>query len=163
MKRLLKLLHELAGIGMTGALATHLILLLVLPTDASLADYATLRKAIVAIHNWLLFPSLALVLVSGLAAMAVHYPFTQARWVWAKALTGIALFEGTLLTVIGTGRKVAELTATAVDAAPDPAVLAALLRTEWLGLWTILILSLLNVVLGVLRPRLEWPAKAQVG
>jgi len=116
----------------------------------------SLRKAIVAIHNWLLFPSLAVVLVSGLAAMAEHYPFAQARWVWAKAVTGIALFEGAPVTVIGTGRKVAELTATAVDAAPDPSVLAALLRAEWLGLWTILILSLLNVVLGVLPPRLEW-------
>ena len=86
--------------------------------------------------------------------MAVHYPFCQARWVWAKALTGIGLLEGTLVTVQGTSRRVAELSAGALDGRADPALMAELLRTEWIGLWTILVLSLLNVVLGVLRPRL---------
>jgi hypothetical protein len=49
---------------------------------------------------------------------------------------------------------VAELSAGALDGRADPALMAELLRTEWIGLWTILVLSLLNVVLGVLRPRL---------
>jgi hypothetical protein len=158
MKRFLKLMHEIGGIGMTGALAAHLILVITAP-ETSLAEYSTVRQAILAVSKWLLLPSLLIVLLSGLLAMAVHYPFCQARWVWAKALTGIALLEGTLVTVQGTSRRVAELTAAAApDGQPDAALMAELLRTEWIGLWTILVLALLNVVLGVLRPRLQWQA-----
>lgn len=153
MKRFLKLMHEIGGIGMTGALAAHLILVITAP-DTSLAEYAVVRQSILAVSKYLLLPSLLIVLVSGLLAMAVHYPFCQARWVWAKALTGIGLLEGTLVTVQGTSRRAAELSAAAVDGQADPALMAELLRTEWIGLWTILALSLLNVVLGVLRPRL---------
>jgi hypothetical protein len=153
MKRFLKLMHEIGGIGMTGALAAHLILVVTAP-DTSLAEYAAVRQSILAVSRYLLLPSLLIVLVSGLLAMAVHYPFCQARWVWAKALTGIGLLEGTLVTVQGTSRRAAELSAAAVDGQADPALMAELLRTEWIGLWTILALSLLNVVLGVLRPRL---------
>lgn len=158
MKRLLKLLHELAGIGITGALACHLVLLVRAPTDITLPAYAVLRQSIVAIHSWILLPSLALVLVSGLAAMAVHYPFAQARWVWAKAITGIGLLEGTLVVVMGTGRRAAELVTDAPAAAETAALMGELLRTEWIGLWTVFVLCLLNVVLGVLRPRLDWPS-----
>ncbi|MBC7781098.1 MAG: hypothetical protein H7125_13440 [Proteobacteria bacterium] len=158
MKRFLKLMHEIGGIGMTGALAAHLILVITAP-QTSLEEYAAVRQSILAVSKWLLLPSLLIVLASGLFAMAVHYPFCQARWVWAKALTGIGLFEGTLVTVQGTSRRAAELSALAVDGRGDAALLSELLRTEWIGLWTILTLALLNVVLAVLRPRLEWPKK----
>jgi len=154
MKRFLKLMHEIGGIGMGGALAAHLILVVTMP-ETSLEAYAAVRQSILAISKWLLLPSLLIVLLSGLLAMAVHYPFCQARWVWAKALTGIGLLEGTLITVQGTSRRAAELSSAAVDGRGDAALMAELLRTEWIGLWTILALSLLNVVLGVLRPRLQ--------
>jgi uncharacterized membrane protein YgdD (TMEM256/DUF423 family) len=155
-KRLIKLLHEVGGIGMTGALAVQLVLLARAVHDPAEPAYATLRSLISDVHDWLLFPSLTLVLVSGLAAMAAHYPFAQARWVWLKAITGIALFEGTLVTVIGTGRRLAEA-ATIVSAGGtlNEPVFAALLRTERLALWVIFALAVLNVVLGVMRPRLQ--------
>ncbi len=157
MKRLLKLLHELAGIGITGALACQLVLLARAPADITLPAYAALRQAIVAIHGWILLPSLALVLVSGLAAMALHYPFAQSRWVWAKAITGIGLLEGTLVIVMGTGRRAAELVTEAPSSADTAALMSELMRTEWIGLWTVFALCMVNVVLGVLRPRLDWP------
>ena len=78
MKRFLKLMHEIGGIGMTGALAAHLILVLTAP-DTSLAEYAAVRQSILAVSKYLLLPSLLVVLLSGLLAMAVHYPFCQAR------------------------------------------------------------------------------------
>jgi hypothetical protein len=156
-KRLLKLLHELAGIGITGALACQLVLIARAPADITLPAYAVLRQSIVAIHSWILLPSLALVLVSGLAAMAVHYPFAQSRWVWAKAITGIGLLEGTLVVVMGTARRAAEQVTEAPAAPETPALMAELMRTEWIGLWTVFVLCLVNVVLGVLRPRLDWP------
>ena len=153
MRRLMKLLHEIGGIGMAGALAAHLLLVAVTPTTPP-TDYAAVRQAILAITQWMLMPSLLLVLFCGLMAMAVHPPFHNARWVWAKALTGVGLLEGTLVTVQGTSRQLAEVSARAAAGQPDPQLLAELLRTEWIGLWTILLLCLLNVGLGVLRPRL---------
>ncbi len=153
MRRLMKLLHEIGGIGMAGALAAHLVLVVVTPT-APVTDYAAVRQAILAITQWMLLPSLLLVLFCGLMAMAVHPPFHNARWVWAKALTGVGLLEGTLVTIQSTSRQLAEVSARAAAGQPDPQQLAELQRTEWIGLWTILLLCLLNVVLGVMRPRL---------
>lgn len=161
MKRLMKLMHEIGGIGMAGALAAQLILVAVTPTEP-ITDYAAVRQAILAITQWMLLPSLLLVLFCGLMAMAVHPPFHNARWVWAKALTGVGLLEGTLVTVQSTSRQLAEVSTRAAAGQPDPQRLAELLRTEWIGLWTILLLCLLNVVLGVMRPQLGagGPAKA---
>ena len=161
MKRLLKLLHEIRGIGMTGALAVPLLLVVVTPAESP-TDYAAVRQAILAISRYMLLPSLLLVLFCGLMSMAVHRPFHNARWVWAKALTGVALLEGTLVTVQSTSRQLAEVSARAAAGQPDPQLLAELLRTEWIGLWTILLLWVLNVVLGVLRPRLGAGASAPV-
>ncbi len=156
MKRLLKLLHQLAGIGMAGALAVQLVIITRVVHDPAEPGYAAVRRAIGIVHDWLLFPSLVLVLVSGLAAMALHFPFAQARWVWVKAITGIALFEGTLVAIIGTGRRIAEASAVVADGGTlNEAAFAALLRSERLGLWLMFALAVANVVLGVLRPRLQ--------
>jgi hypothetical protein len=63
------------------------------------------------------------------------------------------MFEGTLLTVVGSARRAAELSSLAVAGQGDPAQLAQVLRTEWGGLWIILTVSLANIILGVWRPR----------
>lgn len=107
-RKLLKILHELGGIGVIGALACCLVLVATAPTD-SLAGYAAVREGIHAITRWVLLPSL-------LAALA------------PEALA---------------------------SALPDAEAVAPLLRTEWRGLWTMLALSLLNLLLAVWRPRLR--------
>ena len=53
-------------------------------------------------------------LVSGLLAIAARDAYKNAGWAWIKALLGIVAFEGTLLTIVGTGRKAAEQAAAAV-------------------------------------------------
>ena len=152
MKRTLKVLHSLGAAGVIGALAAHLLILLAAPGE-TLEAQAAVRQSVAAIARGLLLPSLAVVLVSGLLAMAVHRPFHEARWVWIKALLGIAMFEGTLGAVEGTARRLAEL---ATKPSADTTTLPAeLLRHEWLGLWTVLALSLANVALAVWRPRLR--------
>ncbi len=152
MKQCLKFLHELAAIGVLGALAAHLILVASAP-ELSLAEYAALRAGVAAIAKYLLLPSLMAVLVSGLLAMAAHRPFLDMRWVWIKAALGIVMFEGTLGAVQSTAARAAELAARAAAGSGDPSLLAEILRREWIGLWTIVALALANIALAVWRPR----------
>lgn len=154
MRKTLKILHTLAACGLIGGLAAYMLLLLAAPQGAP-ADYAALRVSIAAISDYILLPSLAVALVSGLLSMAVHRPFQEKRWAWFKAALGILMFKG-VLTVVGTkadtaARLAAEIAAG--DAAPE--VLASAMAYEWETLWTVMALSVLNVVLGVWRPRLK--------
>jgi hypothetical protein len=155
-RHLLKALHALGAIGVMGSLAVTVVLVAnTVPEPA--ADYAALRRGIVLINKWLLVPALLLVLVSGLLAIAATEAYKNAGWAWVKALTGILMFEGTLLTVVSSGRQAAEVSATlaTIDGSAElSARLAALLRTEWGGLWIMLGLCLANIVLAIWRPRL---------
>lgn len=153
-RRLLKLLHEVAAVGVMGAIAAMLVLIWTAPdSQESLVQYATARHGIAMISKWVLIPSLALVLVSGLLAIMMSDAFVNAGWVWLKAGLGIVMFEGTLLTIGASVRKAAEISALAAAGQPDPARLAEVLRTEWGGLWMMFALSFLNIVLAVWRPR----------
>jgi hypothetical protein len=146
----LKVLHEVAAIGIGGGLAACLVLNL-MAAGASAADFVAARQAIAAIARYVLMPSLALVLLSGLFAIAATTAYHGAGWAWLKALLGLSLFEATLLTV-GAGRAPAELAAVAAD----PALVAALLRSERNTLWLLVALCVVNVVLAVWRPRLSY-------
>jgi hypothetical protein len=162
-KRVLKVLHELGAIGVMGSLAACIVLIATAPTQSPVA-YAAVRQGIAALAKWLLVPSLALMLVSGLLAIAINKAYHEAGWAWVKALLGIGMFEGTLLTVGGSARRAAELSAIAATGLgpdgrgpagqADAAELARILRTEWGGLWLLLGLCFVNVVLAVWRPRL---------
>lgn len=153
-RRLIKILHEIGAVGVLGALAALVILVATAPTD-SLAAYAAARHGIAQVSKWLLVPSLLLVLVSGLLAIIATRPYMDAGWAWIKALLGISMFEGTLLTISASTRRAAELTAQAAAGEGDPALLAGVLRTEWGGLWVLIVVSIANIVLGVWRPRLS--------
>ena len=159
-RRAVKLLPELGAVGVMGALGAGLVLSLTAPPPGeALAEYAAVRQGIAAINRWLLLPSLVLVLLSGLLAIAATRAYMDAGWPWLKALSTVAMFEGTLLTVHSSGRKAAEIaTLAASSGEPDLAALEPLLRTEWIGGWTILALSLGNILLAVWRPRLRRPA-----
>jgi len=153
-KRAMKLLHVLGAVGLAGALAAHLVLLASAPAPLAAGEYAAVRAGILAIGTWVLLPSLLLVLTSGLLAIAVHGPFREARWVWIKAVLGLAMFEGTLAVVQGPSQRAAELAQKAAAGTVEPAVLADTVSGEWRGVAFILVLALANVILGVLRPRL---------
>jgi hypothetical protein len=153
MGRLLKALHQIGGIGLAGSLAACIVLVATAPTD-SLVGYAAVRQGIAAISQWLLVPSLAIVLVSGLLAIAANRAYHDAGWAWIKALLGIVMFEGTLVTISASARRAAELSALAATGEGDPVQLAEVLRTEWGSLWLILALSVANVALAVWRPRI---------
>jgi uncharacterized membrane protein len=153
MRRLVKFLHTLGAIGMMGAMATFLVLLLFLPEPASIAEYARIRLAMGAISNWIFLPSMVLTLISGLLAIAVTRAFQDVGWVWIKLATGISVFEGGLVAIHGSMGREAALSAQALSQAVDPAKLGASLNSEWGTLWVMLAVSALNVALGVWRPR----------
>lgn len=151
----LKLVHELGAIGVLGSFACCLVLVAIAPPTRSLAAYAAVRQDIAAITHWLLVPSLALVVVSGLLAIAANKAYVDAGWAWFKAALGLGMFEGTLRTVAGGARRAAELSAMAATGNADPVELAQVLHAEWGGLWVLLALSLANIVLAVWRPRFK--------
>jgi len=50
-------------------------------------------RAMGGIATWIFLPSLVLVLITGLMAMAVNPGYHSAGWAWAKLLSGILVFE----------------------------------------------------------------------
>lgn len=141
-----KTLHDLASIGFGGALAACLVINL---KHTAFADPAAARQVFAAIAQYVLLPSMVVVVVSGLIALAATHSYQSAGWAWAKALLGLSVFEATLL-IGGSGRRLAELASSATDAN----LLATLLRSERNTLWLLIAVSVVNVVLAVWRPRL---------
>ena len=95
MRKVLKLFHSLASCGLIGALLGYTIVLIHAPQTSPLA-YAQARQIISLLCNFLLLPSLAVALVTGLFSMMVHRPFQDTRWAWFKAVLGLSMFEATL-------------------------------------------------------------------
>lgn len=152
MRRFTKALHEIGAVGVMGALATCVVLVMTAPAAAP-AEFAAVRHGIVMIHKYVYVPALALSMISGLIAIAATNAYKDAGWAWMKALTGVSMFEGSLLTIVGPAKRAAALSAQALTGAGDPAALQQALHTEWSGMWVMLALSTANVVLGVWRPR----------
>ncbi|WP_169738506.1 DUF2269 family protein [Afifella pfennigii] len=154
MRKSLKILHSLASCGLIGGLASYMILLVFAPQDTPVA-YADLRQSIAAISDYVLVPSLALALVSGLLSMAVHRPYQDKGWALVKLALGILMFKGVLTIVGGKAAYAASVSRRLAEGEPVADVLQAAIGHEWATLWVIMALSVANVVLGVWRPKLS--------
>ncbi len=153
MRQTLKFFHTLASCGLIGALLGYMIVLIKAPHDTA-STYADMRQTISALCNYILLPSLAIALVTGLLSMAVHRPFQEKRWAWVKALLGLSMFESTLAIIQAKANSAAELSAKIAHGEADTGALATSLSSEWSSLGAILALSIANIVLGVWRPSL---------
>lgn len=153
MRKAVKFLHSLAACGMIGALAGYVVLLSYGPHETATA-YADNRRAIVALCDYILVPSLGVVLVSGFVSMLVHKPYMQKGWVWAKALTTIGIFEATLAVVQSKARDGADIAARIASGELAPSALDELSR-ELSSIAVVLALATLNVLVGVWRPKIE--------
>lgn len=153
MRLAMRFAHTVAAAGLVGALLAYLLIILFAP-KGSAQSFADARETINVICDYLLLPSLAVALVTGLLSMVVHRPFQEFRWVWLKALLGLSMFEATLGIVGSKANAAAELSAKIAAGAGEQAALDAAIASEWTALLAILALSLANYVLGVWRPRL---------
>jgi hypothetical protein len=154
LRRLLKFLHTMGAIGMTGAMACLLVVLIVVPDRPSLAGQVAVTGAMGQIATWVFEPSLALTLVAGLLGIAVTPGYHDAGWVWIKAATGILVFEAGLVDVLGPLQAAAKSGAKAIAANLDPTTAARAVVAERNTLWILMGLAVVNVALGVWRPRL---------
>lgn len=152
MRKAVKILHTLAACGLVGGLAVYMIVLASAAPDAE--AYAEARRIIYALSSYLLLPSLAVALISGLLSMVVHRPFQEQRWVWLKALLGLSLFEATLGIIQAKANAAATLAAKIAAGEAGPEAIATTIANEWASLCVILTLSVAQIVLGVWRPRL---------
>ncbi len=162
MRKFLKFMHTIGGIGLAGALLAQLVMLQNMPPVEPLEAYAAARGLMGLVAKWVLFPSLAIVLVSGLLSMAWTDAFHNAGWVWAKLALGISVFEGTLVAVQGPARREAERAAQALAGEFDPALLAATADGETLATLVVLGVAVINVVLAVWRPKFSRRQKVRV-
>lgn len=153
MRKATKILHTLASCGLIGALLGYIVILLAAPQDTA-AAYANARAAIAALCNYLLLPSLAIALMSGLLSMVVHPPFQEMRWAWLKALLGLTMFEATLGIIGSKAGAAASISARIAAGDAEQKALADAIAYEWGSLTAIMLLSLANVVVGIWRPRL---------
>lgn len=153
MRRLLKFLHTLAAVGLTGGAAALAVVLMLAPSSAEAPGYAPMLAAAAKIAAWIIGPSMALTVATGLLAMVATPAFQDAGWVWAKAATGILILEGGL-HVLGPLQQEAKRAAAALaEGGADAANAARLYEAEVNTLWLLLAVSVANIALGVWRPK----------
>lgn len=157
LRRTLKFLHTASAIGLAGGLAAYMIVLAYGPSPDSLSAYAAVRGSLAVVSKWLLMPSMVGVLVTGLLAMAAHYPYMEAPWVWVKAVSGILVFEATLGAIDAPAQRAAQITANALAGELPASEVAGLMHNEWGAWWMVLALSAANVILAIWRPRFKVP------
>lgn len=153
MRRFLKFLHTASAIGLAGGLAAYMLVLAAMPDDISLETLLAVRESLAVVANWLILPSMVVVLTSGLLAMGVHFPFHNAPWVWVKAISGVLIFEATLGAVDAPAQHAVAAANRAIAGDIETAELARLVRDEWGAWWALLGLSAANVAIAIWRPR----------
>jgi hypothetical protein len=154
MRRLLKFLHTMGAIGLMGAMGCLLVLLIDAPQPTSLNEYVAVRGAMGAIATWIFLPSLALTLIAGLLAIGLNRAFHNAGWAWVKLATGILIFEGGFVGVVGPMQEEAEKGLAVLAGQVQGDTLGQSLTAEQGTLWLLLAVAAANVILGVWRPRL---------
>ena len=156
MRRALKLFHIVSSAGFIGGIAVYIMLLAHSPEAKDIEAFDQNRQDIALIAHWLILPSMAVILLSGLLSIAVHRPFHEARWVWVKALSGILVFEATLASIDGPAQRAAQTSAAAIAGDLDVSELVAKVHDHTGALYILLGLAVANIMLGIWRPRFKY-------
>jgi hypothetical protein len=150
----MKFLHSMGAIGMMGAIAALLVLIRLVPKPLSLPEHASAYRAMADIANYILYPSMVVTVIAGLLAIAINRGFHNAGWAWVKMASGILVFEGSLVSIIGPIGAEARRSSEALLGQIDPATLVSIESSLGASLWVMLGVSTANVVFGIWRPRL---------
>ena len=162
-KRAAKFLHTVSGLGLVGGLAAYLMALWAGPDMNALPEYAAMRESLAFVARWLILPSMVGVLLTGMLAMGLHFPYMEAPWVWLKLLSGVLVFEASLGAIDGPAQKAAELSRKALAGEIDTAAMEAGIRDEWTAGWTLVGLALANIALATWRPRFRFGGRGAPG
>lgn len=154
MRKLLKFLHTIGAVLFMGAIASLLAMSIFAPPPSAVENYVAVRAAMERIATWVYFPGLFLTLVPGLLGIAVTRAFHNAGWVWVKALSGVLVFEWSLVGIVAPIQREAEFGARVLAHKADVADLGLTLGAERGTMWIMLAIAAVNVALGVWRPRL---------
>jgi len=157
---IVKILHTIGAAGLMSGVACYM-LLLVWDAPETASAYADLRSAIAGVCNYVVMPSLAMTLISGLLSMVVHTPFLDKGWAWLKALTGILMFQAVLVLIVGEANTAAAAAQRIADGDLSAGEAAFHHDKEMWTLGVVMVIAVANVVLGVWRPRLMKPAAPQ--
>lgn len=139
--------------GFGGGLASCLLINLTARSDSP-SEFMAARHAYASIAQYVMIPSMVVVVVSGLVALASTRGFMDSGWAWVKALLGLSVFEATLV-IVGSSRNAVELAL----AASDSDALDAFLRSERNTLILLIAVTVANVVLAVWRPSLRYKVR----
>jgi hypothetical protein len=150
-----KTVHDIASIGFGGALASCLVINLTANTLAP-SEFLATRQVFAGITKYVLVPAMAVMMLSGLIALAATRGYRDAGWAWLKAFFGINVFVATLLIAGSAGNLDAIAAALSVADLPS---LQRQLRSERITLWLLMVLVVVNVVLAVWRPKLTFKAR----
>lgn len=150
----LKFLHTIGAIGFMGSIATLLVLLRFAGPLASSAENALIYGAMAEVASWILYPSMIGTVIAGLLAIAANRAFHNAGWAWVKLASGILVFEGSLISIIGPIQEEAKTRAAFLAGQEDLTLIAGFDGSLKSSLWVMLFVALINVVLGIWRPRL---------
>ena len=77
----------------------------------------------------------------------------NAGWAWAKLATGVLVFEGCLVDIVGPIQEEARLSASALAGHLSPALLAGSAGGVRGSLWVMMVVATANIVLAIWRPR----------
>jgi len=151
-RKIVKILHTVASAGLIGGIAAYMVLLIAV-SPADIAAFANVRAAIDAISGYVLLPSMAVAVVSGLLSMMVHSPFLDKGWVWIKAALGISMFTGVLHIDNAHADYAARVSADVAAGLADPGALDKVHAGEWGTLIAVMVVALANVIIAIWRPR----------
>ncbi|MFK8053993.1 MAG: hypothetical protein AB8F65_13585 [Woeseiaceae bacterium] len=149
----MRFLHTITGLGMLGGLVAYIMVLMVAPDITSIDEHLALRTSLSFVSNWLILPSMLLVLVTGLLAMALNNVYMSAPWVWAKALSGVLVFEATLASIDAPADRALIAVQKAAAGTLDAQELSTLVHDEFVAWWILVGLGVANTAVGVWRPK----------
>lgn len=116
--------------------------------------FLSYRQLLRQVAYWILLPAMGTTIVSGLLAIAVHRPFHGARWAWLKAIMVVWILEGVLGGLLGPADRGLRLAEKSIVTQSDLVELNKVAEQEWGVAWLIIIIAIVNIALGVWRPRL---------